>query len=110
MKIVPILLLAFSAALLAVPQVVNSYDSPDSGISGLAYASNSLYALTTAGTVYKLDPATGSTQSSFSITASNANGIGYAGSLLYITNGSSNVYKYTLTGTYSGVTSLYCAG
>ncbi|MCK5787319.1 MAG: hypothetical protein KAH54_12280 [Candidatus Sabulitectum sp.] len=108
MRIVMVLLLAFTTALLAAPQIVNSFDAPDSGVNGLAYAGGSLYALS-GNTVYKLDPATGATQNSFSITATNSNGIGYAGALLYITNGTSNVYKYTLTGTYSGVTSLYCA-
>lgn len=110
MRIIPILLLVFAAVLLAVPHVINSFNAPNTSISGLAYANGSLYALDGSRTVYKLNPATGAVQSSFSTSPANPNGIGYAGNLLYITNGTSNVYKYSLSGVSRGTTSLYCSG
>lgn len=110
MRIVLPMLLAMTAAAIAEPVVVNSFSCP-SGVLGLAYAQGSLYAVTGTQVIYELDPATGAVLSQFNTTqVSDPNGLGYAGSLLYVTNGTSNVYKYTLTGTYSGATSLYCAG
>jgi outer membrane protein assembly factor BamB len=110
MRLVLPLLLLVAAVSIAAPAVVNSFSCP-SGVLGLAYAQGSLYAVTGSQVVYELDPATGAVLSQFSTTqVSSPNGLGYAGSLLYVTNGTSNVYKYTLTGTYSGATSLYVSG
>jgi len=110
MKILTLPCLLLAAALAAQPQIVNSFDAPDTGIGGLAWAEGSLYAVSSvSNTVYRLDPATGAVQGSFAAGQSGANGLGYAGSLLYLTNGTSNVYKYTTTGVSQGATSLYCS-
>jgi hypothetical protein len=111
MKICCVICAVLAMALSAQPQVVNSFDAPDTGISGLAFTDGSLFALSSVSqTVFRLDPSTGVVQDSFIVSPTGPDGLGDAGSLLYVTNGTSNVYKYTLDGTAQGSTSLYCAG
>lgn len=110
MKTASVMLSVIAAGALAQPQIVNSFDAPDTGVTGLAYADNDLYAVTSSRVIYRMDPVTGQVEDSFSITPTGPDGLGYAGSLLYVTNGTSNVYKYTLGGTSEGTTSLYCSG
>jgi outer membrane protein assembly factor BamB len=111
MKICFVMCAALAMALWAQPQVVNSFDAPDTGISGLTFTDGSLFALSSVSqTVFRLDPTTGAVQDSFTVSPAGPNGLGDAGSLLYVTNGTSNVYKYTLDGTAQGSTSLYCSG
>lgn len=111
MKLCICTLAACTALAMAGPQVVNSFDAPDTDITGLAYASGDLYVLSSSSkTVYRVDTDDGTVLGSFSISPGNANGLGYAGSSLYVTNGTSNVYEYTLGGSSQGTTSLYCPG
>lgn len=110
MKLALLILSVVALSVSAQPQIVSSFEAPASGVSGLSWAQNSLWAVTTTGTVYEIDPGDGSVLSSFSVTCANPNGLGYGGSLLYITNGSYYVYKYTLGGTYQGACTLYCPG
>lgn len=107
--LLPVLLLACGAVSAAV-QVVNSFDVPDTGVSGMAYAQGSLYVVCSSSKLYKLDPVTGAVQNMFTVSATSPDGLGYAGDLLYVTDGTSNVYKYALTGTSQGISALYCPG
>ncbi|MBN1434429.1 hypothetical protein JW921_06685 [Candidatus Fermentibacterales bacterium] len=110
MKPALLVLLLLAMGAFAQPQIVNSFDAPDTGVTGLAYAQGSLYAVATSRVVYQLNPSTGAIQSSFSVTPTNPNGLGYAGTLLYVTNDTYYVYKYTVGGTSQGTTTLYCPG
>lgn len=106
------LLMAIAAATaVADLEVVGSFDCPDTGITGLAFAEGDLYAVSSESeTVYRMDPADGSVLDSFGVSESGVNGMGYAGDLLYLTVGSSNVYMYDLSGGAQGSATLYCSG
>ena len=102
---------AAASALSSLP-VVASFPTPGDRPRGLEHDGTYLYVAQASieDYIYKVDPATGATEDSWSVSVSNPNGLGYAGSLLYITNGTSNVYKYTTAGVSQGSTSLYCSG
>ncbi|MCK5116171.1 MAG: hypothetical protein KAR44_06195 [Candidatus Aegiribacteria sp.] len=116
MKLMLLLLLSM-AAVLSAQQIVRSFDAPDSGISGLAYHDNTLYAVgSISSTVYELDEMSGSVNNSWTVSTLGTEiptGIGYAGNLLYIgaddgTGGGGHVYKYTTSGTYQGSADILC--
>jgi len=116
MKLILLLLLSF-AAILPAQQIVRSFDAPDSGISGLAYCDNTLYAVgSISSTVYELDEMSGSVTASWTVStigSETPTGIGYAGSLLYVgaddgTGSSGHVYKYTTSGSYQGTADVLC--
>ena len=116
MKLMLLLLLS-AAAVLSAQQIVRSFDAPDSGISGLAYYDNSLYAVgSISKTVYVLDEMSGSVNNSWTVSTIGTEiptGIGYAGDLLYIaadngTGNSGHVYKYTTSGSYQGSADILC--
>lgn len=107
------ILLALGVAVAsAEPQIVNSFAAPATGVVGLAYGADYLWALTSSRYIYKLDPATGAVQSSFLVSPAIANpdGLGFGGSLLYVTAGVATVYKYTTSGSLAGTTVLYVSG
>lgn len=95
----------------AAPQIVNSFAAPATGVVGLAYGENYLWALTSTRYIYKLDPATGATQSSFMVSPAVANpdGLGYCGNLLYVTANVTTIYKYNTSRSLAGTTVLYCS-
>ena len=111
-----LLLLLSMASVVSAQQIVRSFDAPDSGISGLAYHDNSLYAVgSISSTVYQLDEMSGSVNSSWTVSTigtETPTGIGYAGGLLYVAadngNVSGHVYKYTTSGSYQGSADVLC--
>ncbi len=116
MKLMVLLLLSL-AAVLSAQQIVRSFDAPDSGISGLAYHDNTLYAVgSISSTVYDLDEMSGSVNNSWTVSTIGTEtpaGIGYAGDLLYVaaddgTGYSGHVYKYTTSGGYQGSADVLC--
>ncbi|NOQ23318.1 MAG: hypothetical protein GQ565_11815 [Candidatus Aegiribacteria sp.] len=116
MKLICILLLSF-VAVLPAQQIIRSFDAPDSGISGLAYYDNSLYAVgANSKTVYVLDEMSGSVNNSWTVSTTGTEtptGIGYAGNLLYVgaddgSGNSGHVYKYTTSGSYQGSSDVLC--
>lgn len=99
--------------------VLNSFDAPDTGISGLAWGNGHLWAVDgTTQFVYQLDPADGEVLSSFYITDDTpsynpvATGLAWGGSLLYapMTYASSygKVYKYNESGVFQGTFDSFC--
>jgi len=91
MKLILLLLLSF-AAILPAQQIVRSFDAPDSGISGLAYCDNTLYAVgSISSTVYELDEMSGSVTASWTVSTI-----------------SGHVYKYTTSGSYQGTADVLC--
>ncbi len=111
MRTIILLLGMLPAVLFAVPTVVATFDAPDNDITGLAYADGKLYAVDkTAKKIYVLNPSSGSVETSWSIDVKDADGLAYAGELLYVTNGTSDVYKFKLSGTDDGKSTLYCSG
>ena len=116
MKLMLVLLLSL-AAVMSAQQIVRSFDAPDSGISGLAYYNNSLYAVgSISSTVYDLDEMTGSVNNSWTVSTTGTEtptGLGYAGNLLYVaaddgTGYSGHVYKYTTSGSFQGSADVLC--
>lgn len=99
--------------------VLNSFDAPDTGISGLAWGNGVLWAVDgTTQYVYQLDPADGDVISSFYITDQtpsydpSPSGLAWGGSVLYVpmTYASSygKVYKYSESGELEGTFDSYC--
>lgn len=116
MKLMLLLLLSF-AAVLSAQQIVRSFDAPDSGISGLAYHDNTLYAVgSISSIVYELDEMSGSVNNSWTVSTigtETPTGIGYAGNLLYVaaddgSGAAGHVYKYTTSGSYQGSADVLC--
>ncbi len=112
-----ILLLLCMAAVLSAQQIVRSFDAPDSGVSGLAYHDNTLYAVgSISNTVYELDEMSGSVNNSWTVSTTGTEtptGIGYAGNLLYIaaddgSGAGGHVYKYTTSGSFQGSVDVLC--
>jgi len=111
MRFAAILLALAAAASIADLEIVGSFDSPDTGIEGLAFAGGDLYAVSTASNaIYRIDASSGDVLESFGVSQSGVDGMGYAGDLLYLTVGSSSVYMYDLAGSYQGSATLYCSG
>ena len=100
------------------PQVVLSFDAPDTNISGLGYGAGSLWAVDkTTEMIYRLDPADGSVEDSWYIAANGTKvpaGLAFAGNTIYVTGGNlpnltlSYCYRYSTTGVYQGSFSLDC--
>lgn len=99
--------------------VLNSFDAPDTGISGLAWGNGYLWAVDgTTQYVYQLDPADGDVVSSFYITDQTPSynpvttGLAWGASVLYapMTYASSYgvVYKYNESGVLQGTFDSYC--
>jgi len=105
--------LAFSAT------VVNSFDAPDTGITGLAWDGTNLWAVDgTTQYVYQLDPSDGGVISSFYITDQTPSynpvpgGLVYLGSSLYVAMHYSTsygyMYQYNSAGTLLDDFDIYC--
>jgi hypothetical protein len=101
----------------AVGGVVQTFDAPDTGITGLGYGSGSLWAVDgTTHYCYEIDPADGSVLSSFYVDAqgsgSHPTGMAFFNSQLHIVMnlGSSYgyVYRYSTSGSYQSMYSVYC--
>lgn len=99
--------------------VLNSFDAPDTGISGLAWGDGHLWAVDgTTQYVYQLDPTDGEVISSFYITDQTssydpvATGLAWGGSVIYVpmTYASSygKVYRYNESGVYQSSFDSYC--
>jgi len=99
--------------------VLNSFDAPDTGISGLAWGNGHLWAVDgTTQYVYQLDPTDGEVLSSFYITDQTPSynpvpsGLAWGGSVIYapMTYASSygKVYKYDESGVLQGTFDSYC--
>lgn len=84
--------------------VVLTIDAPDTGISGLAFGSGSLWAVDgTTRYVYELDPSNGSVQSSFYFPNGVPSGMAISGTSLHILRADAGtyygfVYKYSTAG------------
>lgn len=73
--------------------VVLTIDAPDTGISGLAYESGSLWAVDgTTSYVYELDPSTGSVVSSFYFHYGTPSGLAMCGGTLHILRSDIGIY------------------
>ena len=105
MALVPV---AFGAS------VVLTIDAPDTGISGLAFGSGSLWAVDgTTSFVYELDPSNGSVQSSFSFPYGVPSGMAISGTTLHILRADAGtyygyVYRFSTTGAYQSVYDSTC--
>jgi hypothetical protein len=110
MKLFPALLLLLASSALAVPQIVRSFDAPDTGITGLACTASELYAVTgPSHKLFEIDPVSGATISTTTLAVANPNGLGMAGGALYLTNGTSTVYKYSTSGALQDSYGVFCS-
>ena len=109
--IVPMLVLA--------ADVVETFDAPDTGITGLAYGDGSLWAVDgLTQNVYEINPGDGSVISSFYVTDQTSTydpvpgGLAYGNGTVYLGMYSSNqygkFYKYSPAGAYWGDFDAYC--
>ena len=86
--------------------VVLAIDAPDTGISGLAFGSGSLWAVDgTTSYIYELDPSNGSVQSSFFFPYGTPGGMAISGTTLHIIRTDSTsyrgwVYNFSTAGAY----------
>ncbi len=112
-------LLLFIPTLLFAAVVVETFDAPDTGITGLAYGDGSLWAIDgTTQNVYELDPSDGSVVSSFYVTDQTptynpaTGGLAYGSGTVYVPVYSGTqygkFYKYDATGSYLGMFDAYC--
>lgn len=106
-----ILLALVPAVAIAAPQIVRSFDAPDTGITGLACSGSSdLYAVSgPTHKLFKLDPVSGSVLGSWTLSPTNLNGLGMAGGSLYVTNGTSTVYNFNTSGTLIDTSIIMCS-
>ena len=94
--------------------VVLTIDAPDTGISGLAFGSGSLWAVDgTTSYVYELDPSNGSVQSSFFFPYGVPSGMAISAASLHILRADAGtyygyVYKYSTSGVYQSVYDSTC--
>jgi len=109
--------LLVAGACLAQPQIVQTIDAPDTGISGLGYGDGSLWAVDgTTEMAYEVDPTDGTVLESWYCENSSkvTTGLTFAGGEVYIVmaNASSGTsayaYRYTPAGSYEGMFSLDC--
>ncbi len=100
------------AVSLAAPQIVRSFDAPDSGITGLACSGSSdLYAVSgPSHKLFKINVVTGAVIDSWTLAPTNLNGLGMAGGSLFVTNGTSTVYNYSTSGTLIDTSIIMCNG
>ena len=109
--LIPVLVLA--------ADVVQTFDAPDTGITGLAYGDGSLWAVDgTTQYVYQIDPSDGSVISSFYVTDQTptydplAGGLAYGNGTLYLAMHSGTaygkMYKYNPSGVFQGEFDIYC--
>ncbi|NLP04663.1 hypothetical protein GX411_01755 [Candidatus Fermentibacteria bacterium] len=96
----------------AAPQIVRSFDAPDTGITGLACSGGSdLYAVSgPSHKLFKINPVTGAVIDSWTLAPTNLNGLGMAGGSLFVTNGTSTVYNYNTSGTLIDTSIIMCSG
>jgi len=117
-KAFAVCVLALSFPLLGAT-VVNSFDAPDTGITGLAWGDGVLWAVDgTTQYVYQLNPETGAVISSFYITDQTPSydpvpsGLAWGAGVLYapMTYASTygKVYKYDESGVLQGTFDSYC--
>lgn len=117
MKLLGLILLI--PALVFAATVVETFDAPDTGITGLAYGDGSLWAVDgTTQNVYEINPDDGAVISSFYVTDQTSTynpvpgGLAYGNGLVYLAmySGSSHgrIYKYNSTGAYQGDFDAYC--
>ncbi len=96
--------------------IVQTFDAPDTGISGLGYGGGSLWAVDgTTQYLYEINPSNGSVINSFYVTSignEDPFGLAYMGGTLYVSmvSGTSigQVYKLSTSGTYLGGFDAYC--
>ena len=99
--------------------VVQTFDAPDTGITGLAWGDGVLWAVDgTTQFVYGMDPATGSVTTSFYAADQTptynpiAGGLTYGNNTLYLAMHSATqygkMYKYDDSGVYLGNFDVYC--
>ena len=99
-------------------EVVNSFDAPDIGITGLAWGNGSLWAVSSAtNMVYELDPSDGDILSFFPVSVvagHEITGLTFHNTILYVgedlpgTGSSAYIYKYSTLGVYQGHIPLVC--
>lgn len=111
--------LALLVPALLVAGVVQTFDAPDTGITGLAWGDGVLWAVDgTTQYVYGIDPSNGSVLSSFLIVDQTPSldpipgGLAYLNGTIYVAMHYSNqygqMYKYSTDGTYNGSFDVYC--
>ncbi len=116
-QIVTLILILLAIALGAT--VINSFDAPDTGISGLAWDGTNLWAVDgTTQYAYELDPVNGDVLSSFYIMDQTPTynpvpgGVIYLNDTLYVTMFDSTlygkVYKFDSAWNYGGMFDVYC--
>jgi hypothetical protein len=112
-------LLLFLPAVLFAASVVETFDAPDTGITGLAYDGGSLWAVDgTTQYVYEINPSSGSVISSFYVTDQTATynpvpgGLACSGGTIYLAMHSGTqygeMYKYDTTGVFQGQFDIFC--
>jgi len=112
-------LLALVPAVCLAASVVQTFDAPDTGITGLAWGDGVLWAVDgTTQYIYGIDPSNGSVTSSFYVTDQTssynpaAGGLAYGDGIIYLAmySGSSygKMYKYDVGGLYLGEFDVYC--
>lgn len=117
MKIIFFLVLLAPAAFCA--SVVQTFDAPDTGITGLAWGDGVLWAVDgTTQYVYGINPDNGDVTTSFYVTDQTstydpiAGGLAYGNNTIYLAMHSGTqygkMYKYDSSGTYLGLFDVYC--
>jgi len=112
-------LVVFLPAVLLAAGVIETFDAPDTGITGLAYGNGSLWAVDgTTQYVYQIDPTDGSVISSFYAMDQTASynpvpgGLTYGDGTVYLSmySGSSygRMYRYSESGEFLSDFDLYC--
>jgi len=105
-----------AGACLAQPQIVQTIDAPDTGISGLGYGDGSLWAVDgTTEMAYEVDPADGTVLESWYCENSTKvpSGLTFAGGNVYIVMATTSGtyaygYRYTQSGSYQASFSMDC--
>lgn len=109
-----VFLLALVPAVALGASVVQTIDAPDTGVTGLAWGSGSLWAADGGtGWVYEIDPADGTVLGSFYCNVGTASGLAYMGGNVHALNSESGtyygyVYKWSESGEYQGAYDSTC--
>ena len=117
MKLLGFIMMA--PAIVFAATVLETFDAPDTGITGLAYGGGSLWAVDgTTQNVYEINPDNGAVLSSFYVTDQTSSynpvpgGLAYGNGLVYLAmySGSTygKIYKYNPAGAYQGNFDAYC--